>query len=167
VDQSLILFGAARRVYAQMDRRRRDSRVDDAVFVAIDHVAGVRSRLWMSLIAVRTGPRFRVRGLAGEYLKEHLDPQEGQLLEGMAPGSPGFGEEPAERWGEIQSADGTTDTVRTERGDYRRFYELLRDAVRGYGEPPVDPADSVRVLRVIEAAERSARTGEAEPVGEV
>lgn len=164
VDQSLILFGPASRVYAQMDRRRRDSAVDDAVFVAIDHADGVRSRLWMSLIAVRTGPRLRIRGLAGEYLKEHLDPQEAQLLEGMRPGASGFGKEPQERWGEIQAADGSTRAVPTKAGDYRRFYELFRDAVRGEGERPVDPIDSVRVLRVIEAAERSARTGAAEAV---
>ncbi len=45
----------------------------------------------------------------------------------------------------------------------RRF----RDAVRGTGERPVDPLDSVRGLRVMEAAEESARTGAAVTVSEV
>ncbi len=164
VDQSLVLFGHAARVFAQMDSRRPGSRVEDSAFVALDHANGVRSRLWTSLIAVRIGPRLRVRGLAGEYIKEDLDPQEAQLLDGMRPKDDGFGEEPAERWGSVLTRDGSSTVVPTQRGDYRRYYELLRDAVRGVGERPVDPADSVRGLRVLEAAERSARSGAVETV---
>jgi predicted dehydrogenase len=164
VDQSLVLFGEATRVFAQMDSRRPGSRVEDSAFVAIDHADGVRSRLWTSLIAARPGPRLRVRGLAAEYIKEDLDPQERQLLDGMRPKDPGFGEEPAEQWGTVLASDGSRTVVPTKRGDYRRYYELLCDAVRGLGERPVDPADSVRGLRVLEAAERSARSGAVETV---
>ncbi len=167
VDQSLVLFGAATRVFAQMASRRPGSRVEDSVFVAMDHASGVRSRLWTSLIASRTGPRLRVRGLAGEYVKEDLDPQEQQLLDGLRPTDPGFGEEPAERWGSIVASDGTRTVIPTMRGDYRGYYEQLRDAVRGVGERPVDPVDSVRALRVLEAAERSAQSGAVEAVSGV
>lgn len=167
VDQSLILCGRATRVFAQIDRRRPGSRVEDSTFVAIDHADGVRSRLWASLIAARPGPRLRIRGLGGEYYKEDLDPQERQLLEGMRPNDPGFGEEPPEAWGRVHAGDGSVNRpVPTERGDYRHFYELFRDAIRGDGERPVDPIDSVRGLRVLEAAERSARTGAVETVSE-
>jgi predicted dehydrogenase len=40
-------------------------------------------------------------------------------------------------------------------GAYERFYELLRDALITGGPPPVNPADSVATLRVIEAAQQS------------
>jgi predicted dehydrogenase len=166
VDQSLVLFGGVRRVFAQMDRRRGGSQVEDSTFVAIDHTDGVRSRLWTSLIAARTGPRFRIRGLGGEFVKDDLDPQEDQLLAGMRPDDPGFGEDLPERWGRIYASDGSVTPVPTDRGDYRWFYEGFRDAVRGVGERPVDPLDSVRGLRVMEAAERSARTGAAVTLSE-
>ena len=165
VDQSLLLFGPARSVFAQMDRRRTGSRVEDSVFVAIDHAEGVRSRLWTSLIAARTGPRLRVRGVTGEYVKDDLDVQEGQLLEGMLPGDPGFGVEAAKAWGSLYAGDGSVTRVPTQRGDYRKFYERFRDAVRGKGDRPVDPADSVQVLGVLEAAEQSARSGAVENLG--
>jgi scyllo-inositol 2-dehydrogenase (NADP+) len=167
VDQSLFLFGPARRVFAHMDRRRPGSQVEDSAFVAIEHAGGVHSRLSTSLIASHTGPRLRIRGLGGEFVKDHLDPQEDQLLAGMRPNDPGFGEDPPERWGRIYGSDGSVSTVATQRGDYRWFYERFRDAVLGVGEPPVDPLDGVRGLRVLEAAERSARTGAVIAVSEV
>jgi scyllo-inositol 2-dehydrogenase (NADP+) len=163
VDQSLLLFGDAVRVFAQIDSRRPGSQVEDSTFMTIDHANGVRSRLWTSLIARRTGPRLRIRGLDGEYVKEDLDPQERQLLDGLRPTDAGFGDEPEERWGRLE-AGGSSTPVPTQRGDYSRYYELFRDAVRGRGQRPVDPADSVRGLRVLEAAERSARSGAVETV---
>jgi predicted dehydrogenase len=166
VDQSLLLFGGARRVFAQTDRRRVGSKVEDSTFVAIDHADGVRSRLWSSLIAARVGPRFRIRGLGGEFIKDDLDPQEDQLLAGLRPDDPGFGEDPPERWGRIYRTDGSVTPVPTDPGDYRWFYEGFRDAIRGVGDRPVDPLDSVRGLRVLEAAEESARTGAAVTVSE-
>ena len=165
VDQSLLLFGSVERVFAQFDRRRPGSLVEDSTFVALDHTGGVRSRLWTSLIADPIGPRFRVRGLDGDYIKDARDPQEAQLLDGLRPNDAGFGEEPPDRWGRLFAADGSVTNIPTQRGDYRRFYELLRDAVRVGGRPPVDPADSVKGLRILEAAERSARSGRVEMPG--
>ena len=166
IDQALLVFGPARRVWAQVARRRAATQVDDAVFVAIDHAAGGQSRLSMSLIASRVGPRIRLRGLAGEYVKEDLDVQEAQLLAGIRPGDPGFGQEPEARWGRLYRPDGSSHPVPTEPGRYLSFYEILRDAVRGQGPVPVEPIDSLSTLRLIEAAERAAATGTVESMPE-
>jgi predicted dehydrogenase len=166
VDQSLVLFGPARRVWAQLARRRPATEVDDSAFVAIDHRSGVQTRLWMSLIASRVGPRIRLRGVAGEYVKEDLDAQEAQLLAGLRPGEPGFGDEPESRWGRLYGLDGTERTIPTERGRYAIFYERMRDAIRGHGPVPVDPMDALRALRIIEAAERAAATGTVQTIEE-
>ena len=166
IDQALLLFGPGVRVWAQLARRRPATQVDDSVFVAIDHAAGGQSRLWMSLIASRVGPRIRLRGVAAEYVKEDLDAQEAQLLAGMRPGDPGFGDESEARWGRLHRPDGSSHAVATEQGRYLTFYELLRDAVRGQGPVPVEPLDSLQTLRVIEAAERAAATGTVESMSE-
>jgi hypothetical protein len=47
--------------------------------------------------------------------------------------------------------------IETLPGAYEQYYALLRDALMTGGPPPVNPADVVDTLRVIEAAQRSAQ----------
>ena len=47
----------------------------------------------------------------------------------------------------------------SERGRWDSYYPAFAAAVRGERGVPVDPADAVRALEVIEAAERSAESG--------
>jgi predicted dehydrogenase len=73
---------------------------------------------------------------------------------GVRPGDPDWGAgEPAR----FADAEGER-TVEVERGAYERFYEGVRDALRGDAAMPVDPRDSVAALHVIDAARRSARS---------
>jgi len=48
--------------------------------------------------------------------------------------------------------------IETLPGAYEQYYALLRDALMTGGSPPVDPANVVTALKVIEAAQRSAQT---------
>jgi predicted dehydrogenase len=159
VDQALLLFGDPVRVFAQLDRRRPGTEVDDSAFVALEHRGGERSRIWTSLISPWGRPRFRLRGLLGEFVKEERDPQEARAMAGGLPSDPGFGVDEPEQWGRLYLFGEEPRTVPTVDGDYRRFYELFRDAVRTGSPPPVDPRDAIRGLRVLEAAETSSRTG--------
>ena len=162
IDQAVQLFGRPTRVYAEMDLRRPNVQVDDDTFVALHFHGGVRVHLWMSVVARLQGPRMRLLGLHGTYEKWGLDPQEDALHAGIRPGDAGWGEEPRERWGrlstEVQGVriDSSIETVH---GAYEHFYAHLRDALTRGGPPPVDPADVVTVLQIIEAAQQSAQTG--------
>jgi scyllo-inositol 2-dehydrogenase (NADP+) len=141
VDQARVLFGPPRRVYAELHVRRPGAQVEDDVFVALEHEGGVRSHLWMSAVAPLHGPRFRVIGLERGFASDGLDPQEAQLESGVRPGDPGYGES-----GDLLP------------GAYQRFYEGVRDWLRGDAPAPVDPRDSLACMRVLEAARRSAET---------
>jgi predicted dehydrogenase len=158
VDQALQLFGPARLVYAELDRRRAGVEADDDAFVAIAHESGVRSHLGMTALAGQPAPRFRVLGDRAAYVKHGVDPQEEQLLAGMRPGDAGFGEEAETRWGKLGAGDQTR-RVPTERGDYGRFYEGVAAALRGDAPPPLDPEDAVAALTVLDAARASATEG--------
>jgi predicted dehydrogenase len=97
-------------------------------------------------------------------VKVGLDGQEDALRAGGRPGQDGWGEETPDRWG-LVGADGSLRAVQTERGRYEEFYAGVADALRDGSPMPVDPADSIEVLELIEAAGRSAATGETVRVG--
>lgn len=158
IDQALVLFGPATQVYAEIDRRRPGVEVDDDAFVALTHASGVRSHLWTSLVAAEQEGRFRVLGSRAAYMKSGLDVQEAALRGGGRPGAPDWGEEPRERWGRLGAGEDWT-RVPTERGAYPDYYAGIAAALRHGTSPPVDPADAVAVLEVIEAARRSAAEG--------
>ena len=151
IDQALQLFGPVDDVYAEVDARRPDAQVDDDVFLALTHENGVRSHLWMSVLAADRAPRFRLFGLSGTYTKFGMDVQEEALRNGQRPGRPRWGVEPAEHWGVI--ADGqSTSAVPTEPGAYQDFYRDVAASLATGAPPPVDPVDAAAVIEVIEAA---------------
>ena len=159
IDQALVLFGPVTHVYAELDRRRPGVNVDDDSFVALTHASGVRSHLWMSALEAQPGPRFRVLGDQGAYVKFGMDVQEERLRNGANPSAPDWGAEQPDRWGCL-GTNRESQPVRTERGDYTEFYRLLVAALDSGGAPPVDPKDAVVTLEIIEAAHRSHARGQ-------
>ncbi|WP_203778950.1 Gfo/Idh/MocA family protein [Paractinoplanes rishiriensis] len=159
VDQALLLHGPAQRVYAEM---RGSGDLDDDFFVALHHVGGVESHLWGSWRQAAPGPRFRVTGTTGTYIIDGIDGQEAVLKAGKSPADLG------ERWGIEQEhlcgrlyRGETSAPIRTERGRWDTYYPTFAHAVRGDALVPVDPADTLRAMAVLDAARQSARTGEA------
>jgi predicted dehydrogenase len=163
IDQALHLFGRPSHVYAEIGRRRPGAVVDDDDFVALHHAGGISVHLSTSLIAAASGPRLRVFGLRGSYVKETLDGQEDALRSGARPDARDWGMEPPERWGTFVDATGAT-PVESVPGAWPQFYAELVTALRGAGPPPVAAEDGVAVLEVIEVARESARSGEVMPV---
>lgn len=149
IDQALQLFGPVQRVYGELDIRREQEQNDDDVFIALQHHSGVRSHLGMNLLSAQFAPRMRVLGTEAAYLKAHGDLQEAQIQAGILPGSQEYGLDPKWNWGMLGRGAGLQ-PVKTVRGNYPRFYELLATAINESGPPPVDPADAVAALRIIE-----------------
>ncbi|MEW2529364.1 Gfo/Idh/MocA family oxidoreductase [Streptomyces sp. NPDC047071] len=167
VDQALVLFGPAERVYAEADVRRPGARADDDTFIALTHTGGVRSHLYVSATAAQLGPRFRVLGSAAGYVKYGLDPQEAALREGRRPGDDAaegpWGAEPECMWGRVGSGEspltGGGRPEPTLPGDYPAYYAAVAAALRGEGDNPVTAHEAAAALDVLEAARRSAREG--------
>jgi predicted dehydrogenase len=154
VDQARELFGPPVRLYAELGARRPGAQVDDDTFVALEHAGGVRSHLWMSAVAPLHGPRFAVSGTRAGFATNGLDPQEQQLEDGMRPGDDRYG---VTAPGLLVDAEGSEE-VALERGAYERFYGAVPPWLRGEAPAPVDPRDSVAVMRLLDAARTSAAT---------
>lgn len=151
IDQAVVLFGPVKDVHAETVRHSAGggSDADEDSFVSLLHYSGVRSRLWMNGMAARPAPRFHVLGSTAAYTKWGLDGQEPALAAGVRPTDPSYGIEPESTWGALGAAD-QKQPVPTERGSYPEYYRLLAAAIRDGGKLPVDPADSVAVLKIIE-----------------
>jgi predicted dehydrogenase len=107
----------------------------------------------------------RVLGTRSAYVKYGLDVQEDALRRGGRP-------DRDEAWGTEHEASygtlgvvGEATPIATEPGAYQRYYEGVAAALRGEGELPVDPRDSVEGLKIIEAARRSHESGQVVSLG--
>lgn len=147
VDQALHLLGPAVDVYAEVDVRRAGGRADDDVFLALTHASGARSHLWCSMAAPAALPRLVLQGSRAGWAKEGLDGQEDAQRHGRAL--------PAEPDGRLWDTGGEH-AHPSEQGDWAAYYRELVAAVTTGAPVPVDAADAVRVLQVLDAARVSA-----------
>lgn len=156
IDQAILLFGPAAVVHAELKARRLDERADDDAFLVLRHETGVLSHLTMNMLCAQQGPRFRVLGSIGGFTKHGVDPQEPYIAAGGSPLDAEYGVE-AQEWAGVLGRDGHLDALPTERGTYPEYYRILADKILDGGTAsdlplPVDPADAVEVLKIIEKA---------------
>jgi predicted dehydrogenase len=165
IDQALMLFGEPVAISADLRMERDGAPVDDAFDVVL-HYPKSRAMLRAGMMVSTQTPRFVVQGSEGGYLKYGLDPQEDALKRGERPSGEFWGYEAPERWGTLLKAQGDSlvvDKCATEPGDYRKYYENVRDAISGSAELAVTPTQALRVMRALELAAESSRIGRVLP----
>lgn len=147
VDAAVDLFGPVERVFAQV--AARSTPAEDDAFVVCEHAGGVTSHLSATSIAGAPGPRVRVLGREGAYLLDEFE-QELTVFPDLAhqAGTAGW-----------LVRGGAREPVAASPSDQADFYREVAAALGAddpQGQMPVDPADAVHVLTVIDAARRSA-----------
>jgi scyllo-inositol 2-dehydrogenase (NADP+) len=161
IDHAIHLFGKPESVYAQVETHRPGNQVDDLFRLHLKFPSGVYALLVTDMMAPLPGPRFHVRGQRGTFEKQGHDPQEAALRGGIVPRGDGWGVEDPAQWGRLRTTDFSGLTydgrVETVPGDYRAFYRAVHQALIDK-QSPLDLADIVLQLRIIEAAKKSART---------
>lgn len=186
-DQAVQLFGRPAAVQAQVLEQREGVRSDDffALTLSFEDRPALRVHLRAGHFVRGGSPRFVVHGTAGTFIKSGLDPQEARLRVRAAarrglgrrltrprpPPQAGqrpdtledFGVDREDAWGTLwrgdEVGDGAGVRVPTERGRYDAFYASVARSVTEGVPPPVDPASSAFVMRILDAARRSSATG--------
>lgn len=158
IDQALSLFGTPEWVEADVRIDREGGLTEDAFDIRLSYS---RLTVWLrsTLTAAIPGARFLLHGTEGSFVKYGLDPQENAVRSGAKIGAKNgaleWGEEPEEAWGTLKLAGGSEQRVRTEPGDYRAYYENVRDALLGRASLAVPAIDAWRTARIIELARQS------------
>ena len=142
-----------KRVYAEVNVSGLHGDDDHAFFAALTHANGMSSHLTGNWWQPAPGPRYRVTGSTGTLIIQGEDTQHERLVSFSNPAKEGdrWGTEPEANWGRIHRG-ATNEVCPSERGRWDTYYPAFAQAVRGFGPVPVDAADAVSSLTLIDAA---------------
>lgn len=161
IDQALSLFGMPERVFADIQIQRTGGRVPDH-FEIILFYPKMKATLRAGYLVREPGPKYILHGTEGSFQKYGLDTQEQALKEGVWPGNPGWGEEPEEIWGTLNTqVNGlhVRGKVESLKGNYLAYYDNIHAAIRHDQALIVSGEDGLKVIQIIEAAQESAARG--------
>ena len=157
IDQTLLLFGVPDTVQATLSKQRSGARTDDFFQLVLRYGETIAVLQCGSLVSGGTA-RFSVHGDKASVVKLNPDIQEDQLRTGIKPGSAEWGRDPDDAM-VYEGGTGMTHTFKAARGDQRRYYVALREALLGRAPNPVPPEQGATVMAIIEAAFNSYERG--------
>jgi predicted dehydrogenase len=146
VDQTLQLFGTPDSIWLDLAAQREGGAAVD-YFHAILRYGKMRAILHGSNLVAAETPRFQIHGTEASFVKYGMDTQEPALRRGELPGCDGWGIDP--RHGTLTTAQESRQ-VETLPGDYRAYYQAVRDAVANRGPNPVSPEEALQVIEILE-----------------
>jgi len=161
IDQALVLFGKPESVYADIRILRTGGRVDDAFTLLLGY-EGIKVTLKASYLVKEAGPRYYLHGTEGSFLKKGLDPQEEALKNGDLPTGNNWGMEAEEDWGILNTEAGGKPfrgKYESTPGHYGVYYNDIARALNKGTEPCVTAEHANLVIRIVEAALKSNKTG--------
>ena len=157
IDQALNLFGLPETIFAEIEAQREHSLIDDYFKLKLGYKQ-LEVVITAGMLVKEPGPRFIIRGDKGSFTKYGIDPQEGMLKQGNMPGSGNWGIEDSEFHG-VLSIGNNEHSIATEAGNYLGFYQNVFDVLIENKEMKVKPQEARNVIRLIELAFESSKTG--------
>ena len=161
IDQAYVLFGMPSEVYADFRKLREESNEFDN-FEVIIYYGDRKVSLAASEVVAMPGAHYAINGRKGTFLKYGMDVQEKALVDGMRPPMEHWGEEDSEMYGilaRVTESGIVQEKVPTIPGNYALLHDNLYHAIVDGTPFMINPEDTVNVLRIIEAALQSARSG--------
>jgi scyllo-inositol 2-dehydrogenase (NADP+) len=162
VDQAIQLMGLPQQVMAWRHFRVWQSDVESFIRVVLDYGEGRTFAVEVNYLRAAERPRWYVLGDRGGLVKYGLDPQEKALVAGDITQAQEAPEHFARLW--LREGDQMVErTIESVRGDWREYYRNIAGVLLRGEELAVKPEQAREVIRLIEAALRSAQAGEPVP----
>jgi predicted dehydrogenase len=157
IDQAVQLFGLPETINASFAVLRKGGETDDWAHVQLNYPS-LRVILHTSLIVSGGGPRSALHGTLGSWAKFGADVQEKQLVAGVRPGSPGFGEDP-DPGILYEGATGKQTRIPAPAVNQAAYYVGIREALWGRQANPVPPEQASAVMSMLDTSFQSGATG--------
>ena len=161
-DQALALFGLPEAVSGEVLRERDGAGPNDSFTIRLRYPCPGQSDLIVTLgsnlLSLPPRPRYHLRGTRGGYVKLGVDPQEAALNKIARISDAAWGQEASSAWGILHvdvEGGSVSRPVSAVKGDYRLYYEGIRDALLWKVPAPVTGLDGWRVARLLEWAVES------------
>jgi scyllo-inositol 2-dehydrogenase (NADP+) len=163
IDQALCLFGVPDTIAADVRVQREGAVAHDYFDVALGYAESLKVKLKSSRFVRERGPRYRLFGTEGSFVKYGTDPQESALIHGETPESTAdWGKEPESLWGRLNTSafglhfEGLVETLP---GCYQAYYQNIYDHLTKEAELAVKPLEARTNIRLIELAIQSHAEG--------
>jgi predicted dehydrogenase len=162
IDQALQLFGLPQTINASFAVLRGGGETDDWAHVQLNYKS-LRVILHTSLLVSGGLPRSVLHGTLGSWVKFGADVQERQLVAGMLPGSPGFGDDsnPGILY---EGATGKQTEIPAPAANQAGYYVGIRDALWGKQPNPVPPEQASAVMSMLDTSFQSGTAGRVLPL---
>jgi predicted dehydrogenase len=162
IDQAVQLFGLPQTINASFAVLRKGGETDDWAHVQLNYKS-LRVILHASLLVSGGVPRSVLHGTLGSWVKFGADVQEKQLVAGLRPSSPGFGDDP-DPGILYEGATGKQTKIPAPAANQVEYYLGIREALRGRQPNPVPPEQASAVMSILETSFQSDAAGRVLPL---
>ncbi|MBS1611016.1 MAG: Gfo/Idh/MocA family oxidoreductase [Bacteroidetes bacterium] len=160
IDQSLQLFGWPKAIFADTDIMREGFGATDYYELLLFYPNKLRVRIKSSMLSREHVPAYILQGSKGSFFQQRSDQQEEQLLAGRAPSLQPWAPPTALPDG-ILHTEINNEVVRklltSTPGNYMGYFDDVYKSLTQNAPNPVPGEDGAKVIKVIEAAEQSAK----------
>lgn len=157
IDQALCLFGMPNALFADLDIKRPNSKVDDYFDLKLFYPSH-RVILKSSYFVREPLPGYIFHGTKGSFIKTKSDVQEAELMAGKMPNIENWGIEPDTEKGLLHTENEgkiRKELITSLKGNYKDYYDGIYEAIRNEKTVPVTAKDAMNVIKIIELAIKS------------
>ena len=163
IDQAVQMFGLPQTINASFAVQRKGGETDDWAHVQLNYKS-LRVILHTSLLVPGGGvPRSVLHGTLGSWAKFGADAQEKQLVAGVLPSSPGFGDDP-DPGILYEGATGKQTKILAPAANQADYYLGIREALWGRQLNPVPPEQASAVMSMLDTSFQSGAMGQVLPL---
>jgi predicted dehydrogenase len=162
IDQAVQLFGLPQTINASFAMLREGGETDDWAHVQLNYKS-LRVILHTSLLVSGGMPRSVLHGTLGSWAKFGADVQEKQLVAGVRPSSPGFGDDP-DPGILYEGVTGRQTKIPAPAVNQAEYYVGIREALWGRQPNPVPAEQASAVMSILDTSFQSGATGRVLPL---